>query len=86
MKVLLTMKKKMNQSNFNTQQQKNPGLSGDKEKAETPNGHIEHSNSHQNRKSIDAGTVDEVIELPLNDNQLPQAPENHSDVAASKTF
>ena len=26
-----------------------------------------------------AGTVDEVIELPLNDDQLPQAPDNHCD-------
>ena len=67
------------QSNVNTQQQNDPSLSGEKEKAEIPDGHNEHSNTDQNRNSIDAGTVDEVIELLLNDDQLPQVPDNHSD-------
>ena len=75
-------------SSLNTQQQENPSLSGDAEKAESPDGDIdfesenelEHSNTDQNRNSTDAGVVDEVIELPLDDDdQLPQGPGNHSD-------
>ena len=77
--------------NINTQEQENPSLSGDTEKVESPDGGIdfesenelEFSNTDQNRNSIDAGTVDEVIELPLDDDddddQLPQGPDNHSD-------
>ena len=50
-------------------------MSGEAEKAENPDGDIdfesenelEHSNTDQNRNSTDAGTVDEVIELPLDD-------------------
>ena len=61
-------------------------MSGEAEKAECPDGDIdfksenelEHSNTDQNRNRIDAGTVDEVIELHLDDDQLPQSPDNHS--------
>ena len=66
-------------SNVNTQQQKKSSLSGEKEKAEIPDGDTEHWNTDQNRNGTDAGTVDEVIELSLNDNQLPQGADNHSD-------
>ena len=61
-------------------------MSGEAEKAECPDGDIdfksenelEHSNTDQNRNRIDAGTVDEVIELHLDDDQLSQSPDNHS--------
>ena len=75
-------------SNANTQQHENPSWSREAEKVESPDGDIdfesenelEHSNTDQNRNSIDAGTVDEVIELPLDDDdQLRQGPDNHSD-------
>ena len=69
-------------------------MSGEAEKAENPDGDIdfesenelEHSNTDQNRNSTDAGTVDEVIELPLDDDdQLPQDPDNHSDKEMTQT-
>ena len=81
-------------SNVNTQQQENPSLSAEAEKAENPDGDIdfesenelEHSNTDQNRNCTDAGTVDEVIELPLDDDdQLPQGPDNHSDQEMNDT-
>ena len=74
-------------SSVNPQQQENPSLSGEAEKAESPDGDIdfesenelEHLNTDQNRNNIDACTVDEVIELPLDyDDQLPHGPDNHS--------
>ena len=67
-------------SKVHTQQQENPSLSGETKNVESPDGDIdfesenelEHLNTDQNRNNIDAGTVDEVIELPFNDDdQLP---------------
>ena len=76
---LITILILMNLVNVSTEQQKTQSLSGEKEKAEIPDGHIEHSNADQIRNSFYDGTVDEVIELSLHNDLLPQGPDNHSD-------
>ena len=55
------------QSNVNTQQQKDRSLSGEKEKAEIPDGHIEHSNTDQNRNSLPLQVLRSTCESRLYD-------------------
>ena len=69
-----------------TQQQENPSWrrETETEKVESPDGGIDFESENeldQNRNSIDAGTVDEAIELPLDndDDQLPKGSDNHCD-------